>query len=72
MPEDIVIEVSERLMDYWIDHVGQRHPTYRAQIKGAHSHWAAGQSPDEAVGDLVRSHPERFGVKIEWLGKLPR
>lgn len=26
--------------------------------------WAAGKSPDEAIGNLVRFHPDEFAVKI--------
>lgn len=70
--KNIEIEVSERLMDYWTDHNGQRQPKYHAQVKDTPGYWACGRSPDEAIGDLMRSHPERFGVKITQLGKLPR
>lgn len=60
----IEIEVCERLMDYWLDRADTRHPKYHAQIKGAPGLFGVGKSADEAVGDLVRSHPEKFGIVI--------
>lgn len=66
------IEVSERLMDYWTDDAGLRHPKYHAQIKGLPGRWGSGKSWDEAVGDLIRSHPEQFGVTVAYLGKQDR
>lgn len=68
----INIETSERLMDYWTDDKGVRHPKFHAQIKGEPGYWACGRTQDEAVGDLIRSHPERFGLELQFLGKLAR
>ena len=66
------IEVCERLMDYWIDHKGQRQPKYHAQVAGDKGKWACGQGIDEAIGNLVRCHPESFGVTVEYLPKQAR
>ncbi len=56
------VEVCHRLMDRKSD--GQ--PKYHASIRGMKA-WAAGNTPNEAIGDLVRCHPELFGVKVEYL-----
>lgn len=72
MNTPIEIEVCERAMDYWIDSNGQRQPKYHAQIKDEPGFWACGRSVDDAIGDLVRCHPERFGIKILFLRPLPR
>lgn len=66
------IELCERSMDYWIDHNGQRQPKYHVQVKDQPNVWACGRSSEEAVGDLIQSHPEQFGVRVIRLGKLPR
>lgn len=42
-------------------------PRYHAQIKGEPGFWAAGDSQSEAIGDLIQSHPERFGVVVTHL-----
>jgi hypothetical protein len=77
----VEIEVCERLMDYsWRTvadangrAVSERHPKYHAQIKGRTGAWACGESRDEAVGNLIRTHPEEFGVSLTYLeGKLAR
>ena len=38
---------------------------YHASLKDHPEIWAAGSSIKEAVGDLVISHPENFGITIE-------
>lgn len=87
MPKNIVIEVCERLGDHrlvpkrddkghivverdFVPHV--QAPKYHAQIKDKPGIWAAGNSRDEAIGDLIRCHPEEFGITIEALGPLFR
>jgi hypothetical protein len=76
------LEVCERLMD-WVevpvyneqlrDYRLQRRPKYHAQLEGKPSRWGCGVSRDEAIGRLVRAHPEMFGLKVTYLeGKLPR
>jgi hypothetical protein len=78
---NVEIEVCQRLMDR--RHVpeirdgkvvGMREePKYHAQIKGEPGIWAAGDSPDDAIGDLIAHHPERFGIKVTYLeGKHAR
>jgi hypothetical protein len=72
------IEVCQRLMDHHL--VPQfkngkfiqmvEAPKYHAKL--ATGAWAAGVSIDDAIGSLVRCHPEAFGVQIKFLGKLPR
>ncbi len=48
-------------------------PRYHAQIAGRPGVWAAGNSIDDAIGNLIRCHPEQFGIEINFLnGKLPR
>lgn len=39
-------------------------PKYHAQISGSPGMWAAGLSADEAVGNLIRTHPEAVGVEF--------
>jgi hypothetical protein len=69
----MTIEVGERLMDHWRDCNGQERPKYHAQIQGEPGFWAAGRTANEAIGDLIRCHPERFGVTIDHLeGKITR
>ena len=77
----VVIEVCERAGDFytrveWVDEAtGYREiqrPRFRALIRGTTGQWSAGDNRDEAVGNLVRCHPELFGVEIEQLGKLER
>lgn len=31
-------------------------------IQGEEDYWACGKTPNEAIGDLIRSHPERFAI----------
>jgi hypothetical protein len=67
------IETCERFADSWIDHEGKRRPKYHAQIKGKPGCWGCGKTTDEAIGSLVRSHPEYFGLsEISDLGAQPR
>jgi len=66
------IEVCERLMDYWTDEKGIRRPKFHAQIKGQPGYWGCGQTRSDAIGELMRNHPGKFGINIENLGKLPR
>ena len=68
----ITVEISERLLDYWVDDEGQRRPKYHAQIKNESGYWACGCSPQEAIGDLIMSHPERFDVTIANIGEAAR
>ena len=83
----ITIEVCKRLNDFRlvpkkhedgsivVSHgvVEMTHgPKFHAQIKGRPGCWAAGDTHDEAVGDLIRCHPEEFGIKVEYLGELHR
>jgi hypothetical protein len=66
------IETCERLMDYWTDAKGQRQPKYHAQIKDQPGYWACGRSREDAVGELIRSHPKKFGINLVHIGKLAR
>lgn len=50
--------------------VKARSQDYHASIKGE-THWASGRNPAEAIGDLVQSHPEKFGIEIEIAHYLP-
>jgi hypothetical protein len=41
-----------------------RSEDFHAQIAGHPEIWAAGRNPQEAIGDLVKYHSEKFGIKI--------
>jgi len=66
---NVEIEVHKRLLDFTScvvhDHHGRMYvketPMYKATIVGRKS-WGRGRSPDEAVGDVIRTCPEAFGV----------
>jgi hypothetical protein len=45
--------------------ITKRSSDYHAQIKGEPGLWAAGRSPRCAVGDLIMSHKEYFGIVIK-------
>lgn len=72
MAAAIVIEVCERPMDHGTRVVAdkdgkaiqERCPAYQAHIKSAPGTWDRGLSREEAIGNLIRSHPELFGVQI--------
>lgn len=76
----MTIEVCERLMDAC--HVvialpdgraaTERRPKYHAQIAGQPGYWGCGESRDEAIGRLIRAHPQLFGLAIEHLGREAR
>lgn len=67
----IVIEVCERLCDYeWSD--GNRIKKYHSQVKDNPGLWSCGKSEDEAVGSLIRSNKDYFGISVNYLGVLPR
>jgi len=72
MSDPVKIEVCRRAMDYFYDSSGDPQPKYHAQIKGCPGLWAAGFSIDDAIGNLVRCHPERFGVSIDYLEAVSR
>jgi hypothetical protein len=71
----VEIEVCERIADprtVWERNpdgklIQIKRPNYHASIKGT-GYWGQGRSPDEAIGDLLRSHPEKFNVHITILG----
>ena len=74
------IEVSERTMDYWFDieqasnntYKQVKRPKYHAQVKDRPGIWSAGNSMDDAVGNLIRTHPHIFGIEIAFMGKQHR
>lgn len=71
----VTIEVCERLMDccwrYEIDAEGEirlvKSPAYHACIADKPGCWERGTSIDDAIGNLVRTHPEHFGVQLVYL-----
>lgn len=83
-----VIEVCERLGDHHLvperdveghivvgpdKHVNHVHaPKYHAQIGSNGGNWGCGTSIDEAIGNLVQNAPEKFGMTVEFMGKLAR
>jgi hypothetical protein len=54
--------------------VQRRERDFQAVIVGGpHDRlWAAGKSSTEAIGDLVRSHPDAFGVAIDYESDAPK
>lgn len=65
MPEQIEIEVCERLMDH--THDGK--PKFHAQIKGQPGYWETGPSVSSAIGNLIRTHADQFEIKVTYLDK---
>jgi len=61
------IEVFEWSGHFWMDHEGNERPKFRAQIKDRPNCWSCGKCPEEAVGDLITHHPEKFGMKVIYL-----
>lgn len=66
------IEVCERLRDYIKRPVYnekteryelRQFPRYHAQVAGK-SVWSAGDTIDDAIGNLVRCHPKKFDIQI--------
>jgi hypothetical protein len=45
--------------------VTQRLSDYHACLADNTAIWGCGKSPSEAIGDLIRSHRERFQITIE-------
>jgi hypothetical protein len=68
----IQVEICERWGDYWTDLAGRMRPMFHAQVQGEPGIWSCGTSRAEAIGELIRSHPERFAVGIEYIGKQAR
>jgi hypothetical protein len=68
----IKIEICERAGDRWYDEKGKEHPKYHAQIKGKPGFWSAGNSIDDAIGNLIRCHSKEFNIEVKFLGKLHR
>lgn len=83
----MIIEVCERLRDFCLvpkrDGDGriivshgavemEQVPKYCARIAGRTGVWADGTTRDEAVGNLIRTHPEKFGIKLNFLEKQAR
>jgi len=51
--------MSERRIIYT-----KRSSDWHACLEGQPAIWGCGKSVDEAVGALVRNHPEQFGVSL--------
>ena len=71
----VEIEVCERTGDWWFDYQNgdrQMMPEFHAQIKGQPDIWACGRNVNEAIGNLVRCHEEKFTVFASDLGRLAR
>ena len=62
----VTIEVCQRLMDQQ----SNGNPRYHAQIEGRPRFWAAGSSIDDAIGNLVRTHPTEFAINITILADI--
>lgn len=52
--------------------ITKRYSDYHACPEGEPGCWAAGKTIDDAIGNLVRCHPERFNVQIVWPTPLDR
>ena len=69
----MIIETCERLMDRRHHHNNAPDtPKFHAQIKGKDKNWACGDTVSEAIGELVKTCPERFGLTINHLGVKAR
>lgn len=73
----MIVEVCERMMDYYIGPGGEMLPKYHACIAGEQGYWSCGRSVEEALADLLKSHPERFpggrdSLDVRYVGRLCR
>ena len=70
--QPVVIEVCERLRDYWIDYKdgGKHKPKYHAQLPDGN--WACGRTRQEAIGDLVSHNLDKVKIIVKDLGVQPR
>lgn len=69
-----VVEVCERMHDFHIVD-GKTVFTFHAQIQGESAYWGCGRSPDDAVLQLTRTHPDKFKngkPLVVWCGRLAR
>ncbi len=41
------------------------HGDYKTVVKNNECYWGCGKSQDAAVGSLIQSHPEQFGISIK-------
>jgi hypothetical protein len=63
------IEVCERLGD----HTRDGKPRYHAQLADHGELWGCGDTPSQAIGDLIRTHgQEHLGVRVRHVGKQSR
>ena len=47
--------------------ITKRSDDFHAALEGNPAIWSASRvSADEAIGNLMRTHPEHFGVHIRW------
>lgn len=44
--------------------VKRRHSDWYACLAGNGRVWGAGDKPDDAIGNLIRCHPEHFQIEI--------
>lgn len=68
----IAIEVYPVRWITWTGQDGREHPSFGAQLKDHPEIWGHGKNPDEAVGSVIRSHPELFGLEVVFLDSKPR
>lgn len=50
--------------------ITRRYKDFHACIEGQAGIWGCGSTESEAVGEMLRSHPERFGVTVQY-GRAP-
>ena len=46
--------------------VTKRAYDYKAQIENRPGCWGCGHTTLEAIGDLIHTHAEQFGIEITW------
>lgn len=50
--------------------IRQRRDDVHAQIKGMPERWGCGADENEAIGDLVKTHPYSFGFSVQVIKNL--
>lgn len=52
--------------------VEARDADFKASLKNESSIWGCGETRDAAIGELIRSHPNMFQIKLEYVGDAVR
>lgn len=51
-------------METKVIEIRKREDDYHAQLKNVPEIWGCGESSISAIGDLIVTHPEEFGIEI--------